>query len=78
MRVYAYESDVLYAFSIPAFSGRGQRVYAVARFPLLRGLDAWIKMGVTVYQDKQSVGSGLEQIDSNHIWDSRVLLRYSW
>lgn len=78
VRVYAYESDVLYAFSIPAFSGRGQRVYAVARFPLLRGLDAWIKMGVTVYQDKQSVGSGLEQIDSNHIWDSRVLLRYSW
>ena len=31
-RIYAYESDVLYAFSIPAYNGRGSRFYIVTKY----------------------------------------------
>ncbi len=33
-RVYAYEYDVRYSFSVPAFSGDGTRAYALARYDL--------------------------------------------
>ncbi len=70
-RQYIYERDVLYAFSIPALSGRGLRSYFVLRFKASRKLDFWIKYSRTRFTDRETVGSGLEEIDGN----SRTIVR---
>lgn len=75
-RQYAYERDVLYAFSIPAFSGRGTRFYTLLQLRPLRDLDVWLKYGLTHYRDQQSIGSGLETIEGPRRSDVKVQVRY--
>jgi Helix-hairpin-helix motif len=75
-RQYAYESDVLYAFSIPALSGRGSRAYTVLRYSINRHLDLWLRAARTLYRGQTTVGSGLEEIQGPRRTDLRVQLRW--
>ena len=77
-RQYVYERDVLYAFSIPAFSGRGTRMYALLQFRLLRDLDVWVKYGLTHYRNQDSIGSGLETIEGPRRSDVKAQVRYKF
>lgn len=75
-RQYAYESDVLYAFSIPAHNGRGTRAYAVLRYSVTRSIDVWLRAARFLYRDETTVGSGLEEIDGPRRTDVRVQVRW--
>ncbi|WP_299819551.1 hypothetical protein [uncultured Pontibacter sp.] len=77
-RQYAYERDVLYAFSVPAFSGKGTRVYGLLQFSLFRDLDVWVKYGLTHYRDQDSIGSGLETIEGSRRSDVKAQVRYKF
>ncbi len=77
-RQYAYERDVLYAFSIPAFSGKGTRMYALLQFRPLRHLDVWVKYGLTHYRNQDRIGSGLETIEGAKRSDMKVQARYKF
>nr|WP_239022952.1 helix-hairpin-helix domain-containing protein [Pontibacter mangrovi] len=77
-RQYAYERDVLYAFSIPAFSGRGTRFYTLVQLRPLRNLDVWVKYGLTHYRDQQSIGTGPETIEGPRRSDVKVQVRYKF
>ncbi|MFM1931859.1 MAG: hypothetical protein RL226_1162 [Bacteroidota bacterium] len=74
-RLYAFENDVLYFFSIPAYSGTGSRVYAVAKWHISRGVDLWVRAARWLYTDREQVNSGLETIDGNARTEIRVQLR---
>lgn len=74
-RIYAYESDVLYFFSVPSYSNRGSRFYALTKIRLRRGLDLWLRYAQWVYTDRTSVNSGLEEIDGNIRSEIRAQLR---
>ena len=63
-RIYAYEHDVLYSFSVPAYYGRGCRTYLNMRYQH-GNTDWWLKLGRTMYTDRQVIGSGLDQINGN-------------
>jgi hypothetical protein len=73
-RIYAYENDVLYASSMPAFSGKGFRYYLLLKAGLARWLDAWIRFGMTVYTDRQVTGSGTEEIPGNKVPEIKLQL----
>ncbi|AKQ44769.1 hypothetical protein TH63_02645 [Rufibacter radiotolerans] len=75
-RIYAPEQDVPYAFSIPAFSGRGTHVYLLAQQRLTRSLDFWVKLSHTHYRGQSTVSTGLEQINGPRRTDVRVQARY--
>ncbi|MBC5993640.1 hypothetical protein [Pontibacter cellulosilyticus] len=77
-RQYVYERDVLYAFSIPAFSGKGTRVYALLQFSLFRNMDVWVKYGLTHYRNQDTIGSGLETIEGSRRSDVKAQLRYKF
>ncbi|WP_439880248.1 ComEA family DNA-binding protein [Pontibacter sp. MBLB2868] len=77
-RQYVYERDVLYAFSIPAFSGRGTRVYALLQLRPFRQMDVWVKYGLTYYRNQDSIGSGLETIEGPRRSDVKVQVRYKF
>ena len=74
-RLYAFESDVLYFFSIPAYFNRGSRVYAMTKIHLAKGLDLWLRYSRWTYIDRTEIGSGLEAIDGNQRSDFRAQLR---
>ena len=48
-RIYTYENDVLYAFSIPATYGLGGRWYMNARYNISRLLSLYLRVSQTVY-----------------------------
>ncbi|MER2996488.1 hypothetical protein [Pontibacter populi] len=77
-RQYVYERDVLYAFSIPALSGKGTRVYALLQFQLIRDLDVWVKYGITSYRNVDTIGSGLETIVGSTRSDVKAQVRYKF
>ena len=74
-RIYAYENDVLYAFSIPAYSNRGVRTYLTARYHVRRGVDLWLRYGLTYYDNLDTISSGLEEIQGNHRQEIKAQLR---
>ena len=65
-RIYTYENDVLYSFSIPGFYDKGYRYYINLSYDLKKNLSAWIRWAQTIYKNKASVGSGLDEIPGNH------------
>ncbi len=74
-RIYAYESDVLYAFSIPAYYYKGTRAYVVLKYSVMKNLDLWFRIAQTWYADRDIISSGLEEINGNTKTDIKVQLR---
>ena len=65
-RIYTYENDVLYSFSIPGFYDKGYRYYINLSIDAMRKLSVWMRWAQTIYKNKASVGSGLDEIPGNH------------
>ncbi|MDY0314822.1 MAG: hypothetical protein RBR32_07065, partial [Bacteroidales bacterium] len=77
-RLYAYEPDVLYGFSVPAYYGKGSRLVFVVKYTLNRHFDFWFRIANTYYADKQNLGSGLDAIEGNNRTDVKIQLRYKF
>jgi hypothetical protein len=86
-RIYTYEADVLYSYSIPAFYGKGFH-YCInlhqdfSRFIFHRGnrfrLSAWIKWEQTFYPGLRSIGSGLDEIRGNRKSGIKLQILIKW
>jgi len=74
-RMYVYETDVLYAFSIPAYYYRGSRMYIMARVGLWKRLDIWLRYSQTYYDDRSVISSGLPEIQGNTKSEVKAQLR---
>ena len=61
-RIYAYENDVLYSFSIPVFYDKGYRYYLNINYDINRKLSIWARFAQTIYRGKNLIGSGLDEI----------------
>ncbi|MEO1254092.1 MAG: hypothetical protein AAFY41_04270, partial [Bacteroidota bacterium] len=72
---YVYESDVLYAFSIPAYNGTGTRTYAMVRYDPLKNVSVWLRYARFTFTDREIVGSGLEESIGNTSTEVKAMLR---
>lgn len=77
-RIYAYENDVLYGYSVPGYQGHGIKCYINGRYTVRRGLDVWLRYGLLSYSDQETVGSGHDLITGNKRSDVKVQLRYQF
>jgi len=77
-RIYAYENDVLYSFSVPAYYGKGMRYYFMVKHTIIKNLDVWIRFAQTVYTDRNVIGSGLTEIQGNKKSEIKLQLRYKF
>ena len=75
-RVYAYENDVLYYFSIPVFYNKGYRYYLNLNADISKKLSVWLKWSQTIYNGQQTIGSGLDEIGGTHKSEIRMLFRF--
>lgn len=74
-RIYTYENDVLYGFSIPGFQNQGVKFYTNVRYNVKRGVDLWLKYSYTKFNGVNTVGSGLDEIQGNNRSEAKVQLR---
>ncbi|MFC0771820.1 hypothetical protein [Terrimonas alba] len=75
-RLYAYENDVLYSYSIPVFYDKGYRYYLALSHDLTKKLSFWLRFAQTIYPDKESIGTGLDEISGNRKTEIKVQARY--
>ncbi|MEX0811384.1 MAG: hypothetical protein WD048_04140 [Chitinophagales bacterium] len=74
-RIYAYENDLLYYFSIPAYSGQGVRFYLNIKIDINKNFDFWLKYAISHFSDRNTVGTGLEEIEGNKRSELRGQIR---
>jgi hypothetical protein len=75
-RIYAYENDVLYGYSIPAYYYKGSRFYFNLRYKIVKGLDAWFRYAATFYANRTFIGSGLEEIKGSIRSEMKMQVRF--
>ncbi|MDW7691663.1 helix-hairpin-helix domain-containing protein [Flammeovirgaceae bacterium SG7u.111] len=64
-RQYVYEKDVLYSFSVPAYSGKGTRSYLIFHWELTHNIDFWGRFAITHYTEQYEKGTGADAIEGN-------------
>ena len=74
-RIYAYERSLLNTFYSPSFYGKGFRFTAHCRVDWNEHLMLLLKLGETLYLDRDEIGSGNDLINSNHKTDLQLQLR---
>lgn len=77
-RLYAYENDVLYSFSIPVFYDKGYRYYLNMNYNLTKKLSAWGRIAQTISPGKSSIGSGLDEISGSRKTEVKLQLLYKF
>jgi hypothetical protein len=61
-RIYVYENDLLYGYSVPAYYGKGIRCMILLSWSPSRLFEIWARYGQTWYSDRTIIGSGLDAI----------------
>lgn len=77
-RVFTHENDVLNTFSVPSFSGRGQRAYVLIQWTPTPHLTLQAKVAATRFEDVRSVGTGLDAVEGNRLREARALVRWRY
>ena len=75
-RVYSYERGMLYSFGFQSFYGHGIRYSLLAQYSPSHRLSLMVKVGTTNYFDRNSVGTGLQQVDHSALTDVEAQLRW--
>ncbi len=71
-RLYSYENDVLYYYSIPVLYDKGYRYYINMNYELSKKITLYAKWSQYLYPDKDQIGSGLDLINSDHKSELRL------
>lgn len=74
-RIYAYENDVLYGYSIPAYYDKGTRFYINLRYQPCKKVVVYCRYAQTKYANKNSIGSGLSTINGNTKSDIKLQIK---
>ena len=77
-RIYAYENDVLYGYSIPAYQNKGLRYYVNGRYRFTGKMDMWLRYSLSKYKDITEIGSGQDQIDGSKRSEIKIQFRYQY
>jgi hypothetical protein len=65
-RIYTYENDVAFSYSIPAFFNKGYHYYININYDAGKKFSLWLRWMQTLYGNSMSIGSGLDEIPGNH------------
>ncbi|MEA3317879.1 MAG: helix-hairpin-helix domain-containing protein, partial [Bacteroidota bacterium] len=77
-RIYAYEKDVLYAFSIPAYYSKGSRFYLNIKYSIRDYIDIWLRYSQTYFSEKNTISSGLNEIYANTKSQIKAQIRFKF
>jgi hypothetical protein len=76
-RIYAYENDVLYAFSVPAYYYIGSRCYLLFGYGITKAFHIYLRFAYSTLTNQPTFGTGLDEIDDNNKTEIKVQLQIS-
>ena len=74
-RVYAYEHNVLYGYSFPAYYDKGIRSYLNLNWKPTKKTTLYLKGGVIHYPNRTYISSSLTRVEGNTLWDISCQVR---
>ncbi len=74
-RVFQFENDLLYVMSNTMLFDQGQRMYIVIRYQPVDPVTIRFKAATTLYENRQTIGSGLDEIRGNRRSDLGMQVR---
>lgn len=74
-RLYHFENDLLYVFSSTMLFDQGQRMYILFNFHPAESITVWLKAAATIYEDRNTIGSGRNRILGNIRSDVGIQVR---
>ncbi len=77
-RIYAYEDNLPYTFSVPLYQNSGTRFYFMVKYQVNKKVKLFARYSKTQYQNINTIGSGLEQINGNSLSDLNLQLQVSF
>ncbi|MEO6682419.1 MAG: hypothetical protein ABIN48_06295 [Ginsengibacter sp.] len=77
-RLYAFENDVLYVYSIPVFFDKGYRYYINLRYKFSKQFSMWTRFAQTIYPEKEKIGSGLDEIKGKSRSEVKLQMIYNF
>jgi len=75
-RIYSYEPDVLYAFTVPSYMNKGTRVIMNFNIRPVNNLRIWFRLAQTNYQNLNEIGTGNQLIEGNTLTEYKVQMQY--
>jgi hypothetical protein len=75
-RIYGYENDILYNYTISTLFDTGMRFYILFHQHIHKNWQVWCKLSSSLYADNQLVGSGFTEILQKHRSEIRFQLQY--
>ena len=77
-RIFAFENDLLYNFSIPSYFNKGIRYYINLRYKPTRNLTVEFRLAQSRFRDLEVISSGLNEIQGNTLTDVKAQIRYTF
>ena len=74
-RIYAYENDVLYSFTVLPYYGNGIRSYINLSAKLSRNVSLWLRLSQTHFVDRDVISSGLLEVEGPRRTEVKAQLR---
>jgi len=75
-RIYMYEPDVLYAFTIPAYMDMGSRLIVNAKWNITRNFKVWFRLAHSYYKDKEALSSGWNEISGHKKTEGKIQVQF--
>lgn len=75
-RIYAYENDVTYQFSIPAYYNKGTRFYANLKYRAKKHLTLEVRYAQTFWNNQEAFSAGNNRIDGQTRSELKVQARW--
>jgi len=77
-RIYAYERDVYYTYSVKPYFGQGRKVYLNLKWRFRRLFTFVFRIDQTLFPFLDSIGSGNDLITQNHRTGIKMQIRVRW
>ena len=74
-RIYLHEPAFHYSFSFPCYYGRGQKSTVLLTLKDIKKITLSVKISGIYYYDRMEIGSGVDLVDGNRIWETALQLR---
>ncbi|MPN49803.1 hypothetical protein SDC9_197425 [bioreactor metagenome] len=75
-RIYVYERDMLYNFSVPFYYGKGLRCYLNLHIIPVRRWNIWFRFAATRYLDRDKISEGTGLISGPLKSKAKIQLRF--
>jgi len=74
-RIYSYESDMLYSFTVPAYYSKGTRLFVMVKYSLKNRLDVWLRYSQTYFSELDELGQGADLVEANTRSEIKAMVR---